>query len=641
MMEKLSGLRDGQVNVVRLTVVLLTDTVIYQSSKANLTSSRPIVIDLLDDTPRPTPRLLQCYTKRDINAEIVLSDDSDYAIGLKERRARKPPKRRPSPTSTNRSDRLDSQGVGTSNAKDSIRTTRNATKPKTLIDVDPIEFSSPVEPAFPSRVRAHKASALFDNDFEDLAVPSDLTNPLQQRVNPGIQLSGRTAALLAALKGTSSHWQSENSGPCHTNKTDMGTCAPLPKKRKETECESHASLAEILATPPKKTRKKGNPTSSEKQERAKEKELARLAREANKRTEKENRQKLKELRAWEKEVASELASANRLKIDKRISTPEMIVDLPRSLEESPLGIQIQSFLKSIQVEVAFTGSCPIPNIISWRRKASTRYNEDLGHWEPIQEQIRGEKHVMCLVPANDFVEMAQARPSDPAGMDIDTHVLRLKSKFEGRSLIYLIEGLGAWMRKNKSVRNRAFQAAVLQRGDGNIDQNDSQGNGTRRRKPAQQYVDADMIEDALLRLQVVHKCLIHHTAMAVETAEWVSNFTQHISTIPYRSQRMDLETSFCMESGQVKTGKDKNDTYIRLLQEIVRVTGPVAYGIAAAYPDVPSLVNGFKGRGPTALQELKKTANKDGAFTNNNIGPAISKRVYKIFTGTDPASNEV
>jgi crossover junction endonuclease EME1 len=119
-------------------------------------------------------------------------------------------------------------------------------------------------------------------------------------------------------------------------------------------------------------------------------------------------------------------------------------------------------------------------------------------------------------------------------MDIDTHVLRLKSKFEGCSPIYLIEGLGAWMRKNNNIRNRAFQAAVLYQGDENINQNDPQGGGSRRKKLVQQYVDADMIEDALLRVQVVHKCLIHHTATAVKTAEWVSNFTQHISTIPYR-----------------------------------------------------------------------------------------------------------
>ena len=60
-----------------------------------------------------------------------------------------------------------------------------------------------------------------------------------------------------------------------------------------------------------------------------------------------------------------------------------------------------------------------------------------------------------------------------------------------------------------------------------------------------------------------------------------------------------------MEAGQVKTGEDKYDTYIKMLLEIVRVTAPVAHGIAAEYPDVPSLMNGFRERGVTALQDLK------------------------------------
>lgn len=60
-----------------------------------------------------------------------------------------------------------------------------------------------------------------------------------------------------------------------------------------------------------------------------------------------------------------------------------------------------------------------------------------------------------------------------------------------------------------------------------------------------------------------------------------------------------------MDVGQVKTGEDKQDTYVKMLQEIIRVTAPVAYGIAAEYPNVRSLVNGLKQQGPTALQDLK------------------------------------
>lgn len=68
---------------------------------------------------------------------------------------------------------------------------------------------------------------------------------------------------------------------------------------------------------------------------------------------------------------------------------------------------------------------------------------------------------------------------------------------------------------------------------------------------------------------------------------------------------MNMDTSFCMDVGQVKTGDDKEDTFVKMLQEIVRVTAPIAYGVAAEYPTVVDLVRGFRTKGPTALEDLK------------------------------------
>lgn len=37
----------------------------------------------------------------------------------------------------------------------------------------------------------------------------------------------------------------------------------------------------------------------------------------------------------------------------------------------------------------------------------------------------------------------------------------------------------------------------------------------------------------------------------------------------------------------------------------------------------------------------QKSANKNGAFTESRIGPALSKRLYKVFMDTDPASTDI
>jgi crossover junction endonuclease EME1 len=68
---------------------------------------------------------------------------------------------------------------------------------------------------------------------------------------------------------------------------------------------------------------------------------------------------------------------------------------------------------------------------------------------------------------------------------------------------------------------------------------------------------------------------------------------------------MNLDTSFCMESGQIKTGEDKNDTFVKMLQEVVRVTAPIAYGIAADYPSVVSLVKVMRRHGASALEDIE------------------------------------
>ncbi len=106
-------------------------------------------------------------------------------------------------------------------------------------------------------------------------------------------------------------------------------------------------------------------------------------------------------------------------------------------------------------------------------------------------------------------------------------------------------------------------------------------------------------------------------------------------------ERMNLSTSFCMESGQVKSGEDKNDTYIKMLQEVVRVTAPIAYGIAAEYPSLVRLIEGMRKHGPLALADIEKSANKNGVRTERKIGPSISKRLYKVFMEQDPESMEI
>ena len=110
---------------------------------------------------------------------------------------------------------------------------------------------------------------------------------------------------------------------------------------------------------------------------------------------------------------------------------------------------------------------------------------------------------------------------------------------------------------------------------------------------------------------------------------------------PKRLQRMNLATAFCTETGQVKTGENKSDTYSKMLQEVVRVTPSIAQAIIDRYPTVLALVRAFRENGPLILQDLQKATNRNGGFSERSVGKAISRRLYDIFTERDPTSTRV
>lgn len=375
------------------------------------------------------------------------------------------------------------------------------------------------------------------------------------------------------------------------------------------------------------------------------KELERLdkaaTREAEKRHKQREKEEAKEQRQREKERAAALAEVNKVRTDKKVSTPEMIVDLPNSLTPS-LTLQVETLLEDLNVK-CHRYSSPIKNVVKWRRKVKARFNDIEDHWEPIKERVEDEKHAMVIITAPEFVELALGAN----GSDLEAHVLRMQRQYEDHVLIYLLQGLTPWMRKNRNNRNKQFQSAVRNAG-ATIDVDtapppSAQSRRNKDPKPPPQYIDEDALEDALLQLQVHHGALIHHTAAAVETAQWVAVFTQHISTIPYRRRRdaVNANAAFCMDSGQVRTGDGPRDTYVRMLQEISRITAPIAYGIAGDFGSVSELVRGLETEGPLVLESIRKSANKDGAFTDRNVGQAVSKRVWKVFTGMDETSTSI
>jgi crossover junction endonuclease EME1 len=238
--------------------------------------------------------------------------------------------------------------------------------------------------------------------------------------------------------------------------------------------------------------------------------------------------------------------------------------------------------------------------------------------------VETEKFVMLVVTADHFIDTL----TDPKCHNLVGQVHQLVNQNPGYQIIYLIEGMLMRMRKARSARNRLFTSAVRRPTDGAVQHHAMSG------------ISEDSVQNALVQLQLCHdSVIIHHTDTLAETARWIAIFTQHISTTRYRQHHHD-NIGFCVDTGQVRSGENKHDTYVRLLQEISRITAPVASGISAEYNTVTKLVVGLRNNGPMSLEHVKRR-NRDGHETETTVGKAVSKRLHSIFTSSNEADTHV
>lgn len=376
---------------------------------------------------------------------------------------------------------------------------------------------------------------ILSSDESEESFPEDIRLSTTHQPKKVSKLSQRTSALLARLENPimpgkpssgKSGDQMEKGSHERGSSVDLENEEPGSQKLlKSGENEPSKSIKSKL-------------TDEEKAAKA-ERESLRAAERVRKAKEKEEALEMKRImreeKAKQKRTDAALAEVNKSKLDKKVTGPEMIVDLPASIDGQQVDIQIRNFLKNLNIDVSLYQSS-MPNMIKWRRKVKSRFNETKGHWEVVEPMvIEDEKYIICLMDAKEFVALASGVPQNDIS-DVEAHVAKVKSDFEGCKPIYLIEGLNAWMRKNKAMLNRAYRRAVL--GETNVGQDPasgiSQSSSSRRKEVVHKHVDEDVIEDALLQLQVICGCLVHHTTTTVETAKWVAIFTQQISMIPSR-----------------------------------------------------------------------------------------------------------
>ena len=472
---------------------------------------------------------------------LFLDNGFDSIADVDHAWATAPTKRRRLSPISNKSSRSSLPSVGEDLPKHTSSTVEAGSKTKNddawtrIDDADPIIFTSSAH--YSTAVsRPAKLPPATDPDLSDGlsdSLPDDILGAVPRHSNFA-NLSERTTALLTSLHEPAKlrKPRKRSAVAAKTNiKIHLGdtvTDASMRKKDGDASEQHHASEPKKSKLTEEEHEARAREKDKAKADRARERDLTKEQKLKSKEEDKERKRLQREEKAKEKRIAAELAEVNKSKLDRKDSTPEMIVDLPASIDGTSVDTQAREFLKTLGVDATLYQSI-IPNLVKWRRKMKARWNAELDHWEPLEHMvIEDENHVLCLMSAKAFISLASLQNEEE---DVETHVAKIKSAHDGCIPIYLIEGLQIYMRKNKTAENRAYQAKVLNQSQ---EGGETSAQQPKRKKPLPEQVDEDVIEDALLRLQVMNGCLIHHVNTAFESAEWIANYTQHISTIPYR-----------------------------------------------------------------------------------------------------------
>ena len=92
-------------------------------------------------------------------------------------------------------------------------------------------------------------------------------------------------------------------------------------------------------------------------------------------------------------------------------------------------------------------------MVKWRRKTKSEYNEVLGYFVPIPEEIRRENFILLHVKGSELAEKYFHNK-------LEDQVTAIKQHFPSMKIIYVIEGLQAFFKKINIQAQRAYNSRV-------------------------------------------------------------------------------------------------------------------------------------------------------------------------------------
>ncbi|GAA6049782.1 hypothetical protein JCM3770_002158 [Rhodotorula araucariae] len=282
-------------------------------------------------------------------------------------------------------------------------------------------------------------------------------------------------------------------------------------------------------------------------------------------------------------------------------------------------------------EVPRAGVCALEDVVEgavrWTRVCDRVWSEERRMFLPLQD---GEQIVVEEDSRLVFLTALELS-THVANGTLSAHIAALQARLAPHvNLFVLVYGLATLFRDMERARQEAYRNSVR-----------ADGAGERAVKPAgigANQPGKDDLELELMRVQIQSRCMIVSVDKVSEAVDWLEQLTFDVGQKPYQRLKHSHVSLLGSAEDKVASGKDLQDTYIKMLAALPKVTEPVAKGIVAEYPTLRALYEAWAACSDEKhrremLVGIGRGRNLDGTATHRAIGKDLSAAIYRIMTG--------
>ncbi|XP_069760969.1 probable crossover junction endonuclease EME2 [Narcine bancroftii] len=321
--------------------------------------------------------------------------------------------------------------------------------------------------------------------------------------------------------------------------------------------------------------------------------------------------------------------------DQCLKSMRVCVD-PAILRETG-GYVLLDVLNSLESEYSIEPQS-VPSTITWRRELSQVILDELSDETQHLYKSKEENQILVLLSPNYFLNMVWSHKQKMKGIFIenvcetfDSFIMRVLGKQFHRTATLAVIGLDTY------TREKGLYSPV-KRQQNSEDTRDEDSESWVSKELGLTCADLDEVQVAL-QLQT------HTTVWFLENwqqfADHIATLTKAIARSPFKKQTEKMTFSFCPDgtwSTGVKVDKDGKGLlklWKKQLQQLNRITQPVAMAIAQAYPTPQLLLRAYRQcttewEKQNLLSEVKVEAG--GKRVDRRVGPDISRRLYIFMT---------